>query len=148
MSQSTKLAVWLFGGAVGAMLGFVLPWLGQLADGHSFPYSSVVEFLVSFDAPIMVVGRPLALAAVGFAIAFVVTYVSPDLRITDEEITIIEGDDTRVIARAQVGGIYRRRGKVVIESPEGRTLFAGEVEGGKKAIGSAFAAHHYPWESR
>lgn len=145
---STKIFIWGTGVLVGAALGFAIPWLGRFAADHPIPYKGVVEFLISFESPIMVIGRPAALAAVGLLIALFLTYHSPDLRITDDTITIIEGDDTRVISRAQVGGVFRKNGKVTIESPEGRKLFSDDVDGKRTEIAEAFRSHGYPWEGR
>lgn len=148
MSLGTKAVVWAVGGAAGAALGFAIPWLGGFAARHPIPYQGFVEFLVSFDAPLMVVGRPVVLAGVGVLIALFLTYHSADLTITDTTITIVEGDDTRVITREQVGGVFRKNGKVTIETREGRTLFSDDVEGGRARIADAFRTHGYPWEGR
>ena len=148
MTLSTKIFLWGAGIIVGTALGFAIPWLGRFAANHPIPYKGVVEFLVSFESPIMVIGRPAALAVVGFLIALFLTYHSADLRITDENITIVEGDDSRVISRTQIGGVFRKNGKVTIESPEGRKLFCDDVEGKRTEIAEAFRSHGYPWEGR
>ncbi|MBV2156561.1 hypothetical protein [Kitasatospora sp. SUK 42] len=146
MSLSTRVVVWVFCGAAGAGLGFAVPWLLQFAARHPIPYADTVKFLGSFDSPAMVIGRPALLAAVGLAIGLFITYHSATLRISDASITITEGDDTRVIAREQVGGVFRHGGKVRIESPVGRVLFDDDVEGGRAAVSAAFRRHGYPWE--
>ncbi|MFD2470606.1 YqeB family protein [Amycolatopsis silviterrae] len=146
MPFDTKAVIWVFCGAAGAGLGFAIPWLLQFAAKHPLPYADTLKFLGSFDSPLMVIGRPAALAVVGLVIAFFITYHSATLRISDESITIIEGDDSRVITREQVGGAFRHGGKVRIESPQGRVLFDDDVEGKKATIASAFRKHGYPWE--
>ncbi|MFE6500646.1 hypothetical protein [Kitasatospora sp. NPDC057738] len=146
MPLDTKVVIWVFCGAVGAGLGFAVPWLLQFAARHPIPYADTVRFLGSFSSPAMVIGRPVALAAVGLVVGMFVTYHAATLRISDESITIVEGDDSRVITRDQVGGVFRHGGKVRIESPVGRVLFDDDVEGGKAAIASAFRRHGYPWE--
>ncbi|MBO1420044.1 hypothetical protein [Streptomyces sp. FH025] len=146
MTLSTRVVVWLFCGAVGAGLGFAVPWLLRFAARHPIPYADTVKFLGSFDSPAMVIGRPALLALAGLVVGLFVTYHSATLHISDETITITEGDDTRVIARDQVGGVFRHGGKVRIESPAGRVLFDDDVEGGRAAISSAFRRHGYPWE--
>ncbi|MFD8756083.1 hypothetical protein ACFV0O_34665 [Kitasatospora sp. NPDC059577] len=146
MPLDTKLVVWAFCGAAGAGLGFAVPWLLGFAARHPIPYADTVRFLGSFDSPAMVVGRPVLLAVAGLVAGLLLTYHSATLRISDEDITITEGDDTRVITRDQVGGVFRHGGKVRIESPVGRVLFDDDVEGGKAAIASAFRRHGYPWE--
>ncbi|MFJ9842921.1 hypothetical protein ACIRYZ_21080 [Kitasatospora sp. NPDC101155] len=146
MPLDTKVVIWVFCGAAGAGLGFAVPWLLQSAAKHPIPYADTVRFLGSFDSPAMVIGRPVLLAVIGLVIGLFLTYHSATLRITDRSITIIEGDDTRVIARDQVGGVFHRGGKVRIESPVGRVLFDDDVEGKKAVIAKAFRRHHYPWE--
>jgi hypothetical protein len=116
MTTETKVAIWVFCGVAGAGLGFALPWLLQVAARHPIPYADVLRFLGSFDSPPC--SRPSASS-------------SPS---------------SSRIPREQVGGVHRRRGKVRIESPEGRVLFDDDVEGGKTAIAPAFRDHGYPWE--
>lgn len=146
MTEGTRVLVWAVLGGAGVGLGFVLPWLLQHVATWPIPYLDVLKFLGSFDAPLMVIGRPAVLGIIGLVVAFFVTYESAELTISDDRIRIREGDDARVVERAQVGGVYRRGGKVRIESPEGRVLFDDDVEGGRRVIAEAFARHGYPWE--
>lgn len=147
MTFGTKVIVWVFCIAAGVGLGLALPWLLQYVASWPIPFIDQLKFLGSFDAPIMVIGRPAVLGVAGLVFAFFITYQSAQLWITDKQITITEGDDSRVIGRDQVGGVYRHGGKVRIESPEGRVLFDDDVEGGKLKIAAAFRKHGYPWES-
>ncbi|MER7842811.1 hypothetical protein ABTZ03_02545 [Kitasatospora sp. NPDC096077] len=146
MPLDTKVVIWVFCGVAGAGLGFAVPWLLRFAAEHPIPYADTVRFLGSFDSPAMVIGRPALLAAVGLLIGLFLTHHAATLRISDERITIVEGDDTRVIARDQIGGVFRRGGKVRIESPVGRVLFDDDVEGRPAVIAEAFCRHGYPWE--
>lgn len=147
MTAGTKVLVWAVLGAAGVGLGLALPWLLQNAASWPIPYFNVLEALGSIDSPLMVAGRPAVLGLVGFAFAFFITHEAATLVITDGAISVTEGDDTRIIERSQVGGVYAKGGKVRIESPEGRVLFHDDVEGGKVAIAAAFRRHGYPWES-
>lgn len=147
MTASTKALVWVVCTGAGVALGFFLPWLLKHASQWPIPYIDVLSFLGSFESPIMVIGRPAVLGLVGLVLAFFITYEAAELTISDTEIHIREGDDARVVARENVGGVYRTKGKVRIESREGRVLFNDDVEGGKRAIAEAFLRHGYPWES-
>ncbi|MCK7621622.1 hypothetical protein MUU72_00460 [Streptomyces sp. RS10V-4] len=147
MTPGTKAVVWGLCTAAGAGLGLAVPWLLDFAARHPIPYADTVRFLGSFDSPAVVVGRPVLLAAAGLVIGLLLTHHSAVLRISDERITVTTGDETRVIAREQVGGVYRHGEKVRIESPVGRVLFDDDVEGGKAAVAAAFRRHGYPWES-
>ncbi|KJL31463.1 hypothetical protein [Microbacterium azadirachtae] len=146
MTLDTKIVIWVVCAALGVSLGLALPWLLQNIASWPIPFIDQLKFLGSFDAPIMVIGRPAILGIIGIVIAFVITYQSARLRISDTQITITEGDDSRLISRDQVGGVFRHGGKVRIESPEGRVLFDDDVEGGKHRITAAFQKHGYPWE--
>lgn len=147
MPTLTKAAVWVVLGAAGVGLGLALPWLLQNASQWPIPYLGALEALGSIDSPLMVIGRPAVLGLVGLVFAFFITHEAARLAITDERIRITEGDDTRVVTREQVAGVYRRGSKVRIDSPEGRVLFDEDVEGGKAAVAAAFISHGYPWES-
>ncbi len=147
MALGTKVLIWVVCGAGGAALGWVLPGVLRIASSWPIPFMEYLTFLGSFDAPLMVLGRPVVLGIVGLVVAFLLTYHSARLTISDERIVIREGDDARVVERAQVGGVYRHGGKVRIESPEGRVLFDDDVEGGRRVIAAAFTHHGYPWES-
>ncbi|MBL3687579.1 hypothetical protein D3248_11530 [Leucobacter zeae] len=146
MSTGVRVAIWLIGAGAGAGLGFALPWILRVASSWPIPYIGLLEFLGSFDAPAMVIGRPAVLGAIGLIAALVITHGTAELRIRDSGIRIVEGDDARTVAREAVGGVHRRGGKVRIESPEGRVLFFDDVEGGRDAIAAAFIRHGYPWE--
>lgn len=146
MTQSTKIFVWLALGGAGVGLGLALPWLLQNAANWPIPYLDVLKFLGTIDSPLMVFGRPAMLGLVGLVVAFFITHEAAKLTLTDAEIRITEGDDSRIVTREQVGGVYRKGGKVRIESPEGRVLFNDDVEGGGARIAEAFIAHGYPWE--
>ncbi|GAA1629103.1 hypothetical protein [Leucobacter chromiireducens] len=147
MTAADKVLVWGVCGGAGVGLGFALPWLLQHVATWPIPYLDVLKFLGSFEHPLMVAGRPAVLGIIGLVIAFVITSQSAVLTLSDRQIQIREGDDVRVVAREQVGGVYRHGGKVRIESVAGRVLFDDDVEGGKAVIAAAFTRHGYPWES-
>lgn len=147
LTASDRVFVWVVGGGAGAALGFLLPWLLQYVSKWPIPYIDILKFIGSFDAPIMVVGRPVVLGVIGLVIAFFITHESAILRITDAEIVVEEGEDRRVIPREVVAGVYRRGGKVRIDSAEGRVLYDGDVEGKRSAVSAAFIEHGYPWEN-
>lgn len=147
LSASDRVFVWVVCGGAGVALGFLLPWLLQYVAKWPIPYIEILKFLGSFDAPIMVVGRPVVLGVAGLLIAFMITHGNAILRITDAEIVVQEGEDRRVIPRELVAGVYRQGGKVHIESAGGRVLYHGDAEGGKASVAAAFVDHGYPWES-
>lgn len=147
MTPSTKVFIWAVLGGFGLGLGFALPWLLQNASQWPIPYFNVLEIIGSIDSPLMAIGRPVVLGLVGLVFAFFITHEAAKLTITDEQIRITEGDDSRIVEREQVAGVYRRGSKVRIESPAGRVLFDDDVEGGKTAIAAAFLRHGYPWET-
>jgi len=146
MDAGTKVFLWCALGLAGVGLGLILPWLLSWAAKLPIPFVDVLTFLGSLDAPFMVIGRPAVLGVVGLLIAFVITHESAILRVSNEQVVVVQGDDQRIIARSQVAGVRQRGGKVKIEAAEGRVLFEDDVEGGRAAIAAAFQAHGYPWE--
>lgn len=146
MTFGDKVFVWGCCAVLGLALGMTLPWLLSHIASWPVPFIDYLKFLGSFDNPLMVFGRPAVLVLVGLIIAFVITHESPELIITDQSIQVKEGDDLRIIERAQVSGVYRKSGKVRIESPSGRVLFEGDVSTKREATADAFINHGYPWE--
>lgn len=135
-------------GAGGAGLGALLPLLARWASGLPWvPFQGPLELLSSFDSTWLVWGRPLLGLLVGLAFAVWVLTDSPVLEISPEAVEVRRrGEVERVIPRAKVDAVYRRRGAIVIESAQGRTLFDADVEGDREAVREAFIAAGYPWE--
>jgi hypothetical protein len=146
MGTQDKWLVAVIGAALGVGVGFLLPWLGTVAARYPIPFAGPIELLSSFEAPALVVLRPVIGAAVGLVVAAVVISGSPRITVTDAEILIAKGDDERRIERAQVAGVYRDGGALVIDSVEGRQLYNGDVEAPRAAVRDAFVAHGYRWE--
>lgn len=146
MTTGDKVFVWLCCAGLGLGLGLALPWLLSHVANWPIPFIEYLKFLGSFDNSLMVVGRPAVLVLVGLVVAFVITHESPELTIRERTIQVKEGDDLRTIDREQVAGVYRRNGKVRIESHTGRVLFEGDVSTKKSDIAEAFLRYGYPWE--
>ncbi|CAM3509037.1 hypothetical protein OCAE111667_13350 [Occultella aeris] len=146
MGAEDKWLVAVVGAALGVGVGFLLPWLGTVAARYPIPFAGPIEFLSSFEAPVLVVLRPVIGALVGLVVAAVVISGSPRITVSPVEILIAKGDDERRIERSQVAGVYREGGALVIDSVEGRQLYKGDVEAPRAAVRDAFVAHGYRWE--
>ncbi|WP_154796293.1 YqeB family protein [Occultella kanbiaonis] len=146
MGAEDKWLVAVIGAVLGVGVGFLLPWLGTLAARFPIPFAGPIEFLSSFEAPVLVVLRPVIGAVVGLVVAAVVIAGSPRITVSDGEILIAKGDDERRIERGQVAGVYREGSTLVIDSVEGRQLYKGDVEAPRAAVRDAFVAHGYRWE--
>ncbi|WP_163541501.1 hypothetical protein [Occultella kanbiaonis] len=146
MGTQDKWVIAALGAALGVGVGFLLPWLGTIAARYPIPFAGPIEILSSFDAPALVVLRPVIGALAGLVIAAVVIAGSPRITVSDAEILIATGDDERRIERAQVAGVYREGGALVIDSVEGRQLYKGDVEAPRATVRDAFVARGYPWE--
>lgn len=135
-------------GIGGIALGFLLPLLATWAAKLPWmPFQGPIELLGSFDDTWLVWGRPLIGLALGLALAIWVIADSPVLRIGADRIEVRRrGETQRVIERAKVDSVHRRGSTVVIETPGGRTLFKGDVEGDRGQIRDAFVDLGYPWE--
>lgn len=145
--RAATVVVCVAGLVLGALAAVVVPVVARWAEGRGWPFPGPLRLVASFDSTWLVWGRPLIGAAVGLAAGALVVHLSPVLHVGAEAIIVQTGADRRRIARELVGGVYRERGKVVIQAREGRTLFRGDVEGGKEAVRAAFVDHGYPWES-
>ncbi|MCC2312757.1 YqeB family protein [Cellulomonas xiejunii] len=134
--------------AAGAALGLLLPLLARWAAGLPWvPFQGPLRLLASFDGSWLVWGRPLLGAVLGLLLAAWVVTGTAVLVLSDAQVEVVRrGQVERVIRRDQVDGVHRRGSKVVVESAQGRELFADDVEGPKDAVRAAFVRHGYPWE--
>ncbi|TDE98906.1 hypothetical protein EXU48_01540 [Occultella glacieicola] len=146
MGTQDKWLVAVIGAALGVGVGFLLPWLGTVAARYPIPFAGPIEHLSSFEAPELMVLRPVIGALVGLVVAAVVISGSPRITVSGAEIRIVKGDDERRIERAQVAGVYREGSALMIDSVEGRQLYKGDVEAPRVKVRDAFVAHGYPWE--
>lgn len=143
--QAWVLALFMTGGAG---LGALLPLLARWASGLPWvPFQGPLELLSSFDSAWLVWGRPLLGLLAGLGLAAWVLADSPVLEIGPDAVEVRRrGEVERVIPRAKIDAVYRRRGAVVIEGVHGQTLFDADVEGAREAVRDAFVAAGYPWE--
>jgi hypothetical protein len=137
----------LFGLGAALLLG-VTPWVAQwLAEFPFVPFGAVLGWVGGLDDPWMHVARPVVGLLLGLVLAVVVVEDEYRLEIGPESVVVIHGSDRRTIARREIVGIHRDRGKVHIDGREGRVLFAKKVEAGKDDVRRAFLAQGYPYES-
>lgn len=146
--HSDKTFILLTGAVAGTALGIVAPYVaGWLTGIPGVPFHGPLDTIASFDSSWMTWLRPLIGLLVGLGLAAYVIYQSPVLTVTSTRIEVTQHGDVRRIARSDVAGIYRRRGKIVVENEHGRRLFEGEVEGGRERVRDTFVSFGYPWES-
>lgn len=137
------------GSGAGLTLGIALPYLWRLIDNFdAIPFHGLLELLMSANVTGVTVLRPIGLGLIGGLLMLIWAVTQPSLEIHDDHVLVMEGGTERVIRRDQVAGIYMKGSKVILESAEGRRLFAAEIEGAKRTAGPAFTAHGYPWEMR
>lgn len=141
---------WVIGiGAVGGIaIGLLLPVVWTWIKDWPLPFHGVFEAIMSISAPAVAVLRPIVLGLAGGVALALWAWSQPKLRISETEIEIDHNDQTRVVRRDQVGGVYLRGSTLVIDGIDGRKLFEHEVEGAKKKAGSIFRDRGYPWEMR
>ncbi len=142
-----RWVVLLFG-LGGAALGASVPYLaGLAADLPWMPFQGPLRLLGSFDQAWLVWLRPVLGLVLGLGAAAWVIHDSPVLLLTAGQLRVEQrGEVQRVIPRDKVDAVYRRGGKVVVQSAAGRELFAGDVEGDREQVREAFVALGYPWE--
>lgn len=138
--------VLLIGIAAGTGLGMLLPVLGGLAARFPLPYGDVLEKLSAFDQPLVVTLRPLIGAALGLLAAVAILHTVPVVTIEQDRIRIRKGSAERVLARGDIAGIHRDGSRYVVESPTGRVLYRGEIEGSRHEVRDALVERGYPWE--
>lgn len=141
--------IWLV--ATAAVLGGGLfaaaPWL---ADRINIPFLGIqvaLDWIAGFDESWMQVARPLLGLLVGAALALLLISRAASLDVYPDRLVIRRGPDSRVVPREDVVGIYRERGRIVIDGHEGRRIFDDDVEASAEEARRAFAEHGYPYES-
>lgn len=147
LEPSDKRFLYLVGPALGVAAAVAVPRAARWAHEHDWPVPALLHFLSSLDSSWLTWGAPLIGALVGLLGAVALVFASPVLYVSADGVQVERSGATRHIHRAQVAGVYRDGGKLVIESAEGRTLYKGDAEGGRETVRAAFVDHGYPWEA-
>lgn len=135
-------------GLGGLVLGLVIrPVAGWASELRWVPFKGPLELIASADQPWAAWVVPLLGLAAGVVFGLYVIHESPILHIDDEQIQVEQKGQQRTIRRVQVATVYRDGSNIVLETEQGRTLFTGDVEGGKDTVRRAFVNHGYPWDA-
>lgn len=146
--QEARAFIYSACAVVGVGLGAALPQVARWAAGWPWiPFQGLLQAIAAVDSSWAMWGRPSMGLILGIAFAAIVVFESPVLLVTDAQICVSERGNSRTILRADIAGIYRDGSKVVVESPQGRRLFHGQIEGNKESVRDAFVSHGYPWET-
>ena len=135
-------------GVVGLLLGLVIRPIASFATGLEWvPFQGPLRLIASADHPW--VGWFLTALGIiaGLVFAAVIIHESPVLHVGPDQIRVDQKGQVRTIRRERVATVFRDGGNLVLETEQGRTLFRGDVEGGKDAVREAFLAHGYPWDA-
>ena len=133
---------------LGVLLGLVIRPIASFATGLEWvPFQGPLRLIASADHPW--VGWFLAVLGVlaGLVFAAVIIHESPVLHVGPDQIRVDQVGQVRTIRREQVATVFRDGSKVVLETAQGRTLFRGDIEGGRDAVREAFQTHGYPWDA-
>lgn len=134
--------------ALGLLLGLALRPLADFATGLAWvPFQGPLRLIASADRPW--IGTLLAVLGlfVGLLFAAAIIHDSPVLHVGREAVRVDQKGQVRTIKRSQVATVFRDGGHVVLETAQGRTLFRGDIEGGRDAVRQAFQDHGYPWDA-
>jgi hypothetical protein len=111
------------------------------------PFQGTVKLFGSFDEAWLVWGRPVIGLVVGLGLGAWIVLDSPILNISRTEVQVQRrGQVERTIPREKVEAVYWRKSKIVIDGPDGYTLFEEEIDGNKGIIHDAFLEAGFPWE--
>lgn len=134
--------------AVGLLLGLVIRPVADFATGLAWvPFQGPLRLLASADHPWMAWALAALGLVAGLLFAAAIFHQSPVLHVSPDQIRVDQKGQVRTIPRAQVATVFRDGSNLVLETDKGRTLFRGEVEGGKDAVREAFVGHGYPWDA-
>lgn len=133
---------------VGLLLGVLIRPVADWATTLAWvPMQGPLELIASANNPW--VGWLLVLLGLvaGLAMAGAIIHQSPVLLIGPESVQVKQKGQERRIPRSQVATVYREGGHLILETEKGRTLFRGDVEGGKDVVRQAFVSRGYPWDA-
>ncbi|QDO87527.1 hypothetical protein FNH13_03560 [Ornithinimicrobium ciconiae] len=134
--------------AVGLLLGVAIRPVADFATGLEWvPFQGPLRLIASADHSWVAWALPVLGLLAGAVFAAVIIHQSPVLHVGRDQVNVEQKGQVRTIRRAQVATVYRDGGNLVLETEQGRTLFRGEVEGGKDAVRTAFVTHGYPWDA-
>lgn len=141
---------WVFGlcAPVGLLLGLVIRPVADVATRLEWvPFQGPLRLIASADHPWIGWALPALGLLAGLVFAAVIIHQSPVLHVGADQVRVEQKGQVRTIRRAQVATVYRDGSDVVLETEQGRTLFRGDVEGGRDAVREAFVGHDYPWDA-
>lgn len=133
---------------VGLLLGLLIRPVADWATTLAWvPMQGPLELIASADHAWVGWLLPVLGLGAGLAIAAVIMHDSPVLHVGAETVRVEQKGQERTIRRPEIATIYRDGSALVLETTQGRTLFRGEVEGGKAAVREAFTSRGYPWDA-
>ncbi len=147
MTGGDAAFVAVLGAVLGAGAAAALPVVARWVEERGVPFPGPLQLLASFDSDWLVWGRPLIGLLVGLVAGLLIAHHEPVLHITRESVLVEKGSDRRRIRRADVAGVFREGGTLVIETEQGRRLYEGGVDGSREKVRAAFVDHGYPWEN-
>ncbi len=147
MTRGDTIFLAVLGAVLGAVAAVLLPIAAGWAQDRGVPFPGPLQLLASFDSDWLVWGRPVIGLVVGVVAALLIAHSEPVLTVSAEGVLIEKGDSRRRIQRTDVAGVYRDGKQLIIETPQGRRLYEGSVEGSRAQVRAAFVDRGYPWEN-
>jgi len=140
--------MWLGLPLVGAGVGWLLQALaGWLADLPWVPFKGLIELLASVadNEPLATIVSLTVGAVVGLVLALMGAMELLVVRISDAEVTLRRGDDTKTINRGLVRTVFVDGKQLVLLGADAGELAREGFDLGSERMRDGFLAHGYPW---
>ncbi len=151
LPRGDRIVIYAGAPLAGLLLAFGLPWVANwLLQFDRLPLPGVVRLLAVFDGisgwkSLSWLGGGLLL---GLVVAAVATVESLKLTLTDQQLRIDKGGETRFVARAEIGAVFLDGKELVLLDRQSRELLRDTHDAPAQTLAAGFRAHGYPWQER
>lgn len=135
-------------GAVGIVVGYMLPRIAAWAVRKPwFPFEETARLIHSLDGPYLKWILALLGLLVGFAFAFIAVWESLKAVISNQEVSLEQGNNRRTIPRRDIASAFLDGQELVILSTSGHELVRMPGVEHPEDLAEAFRNHGYPWSA-
>ena len=147
MPRAERIVILLGVPAVGLLVGLALPAVARWALGLSIglPMRPAFRVVGAVDRPWEIAVNLAIWLVVGLVVARAAMSESARVTLTDTELRLDRGEETRTIARADIETVFVEDSRLVVLDRRSLQLARDPVQAPVAALSAALRSHGYPW---